>query len=188
MLFRSSTGLKIDPDKIKAIENFPKITTKKQLQSFLGLTVFLASFVPFYSHSLFPAFKLLKGKKESKFEMTAEASECIERFKNYIKTETVLYHVDFSKPLYLSTDASNVAVGSFLYQIGIYEKTIEGKQQCLMDLGYIPETNGDAAYLFPGVSPGKNTPLVTTFLQHKQDLKKYDYLNTLSDQIGRAHV
>ncbi len=34
----------------------------------------------------------------------------------------------------------------------------------LEDLGFDIESSGMEPYLIPGVSPGKNTPIVTTFL------------------------
>ncbi len=36
-----------------------------------------------------------------------------------LKKETILYHPDFSQPLYLATDASQVGCGGFLYQLNI---------------------------------------------------------------------
>ena len=38
--------LEVDPEKVKAIEKFPAPTNVCQLQGFLGLTNFIAKFVP----------------------------------------------------------------------------------------------------------------------------------------------
>ena len=75
------------------------------------------------------------------------------------------YNIDHKLPLYLSVDASQCGVGGFLYQLKIYEKTPEGEKQMFDDLGYVPEKNM-ADFLLPGVSPGRNTPQVTDFLQN----------------------
>ena len=47
------------------------------------------------------------------------------------------------------------------------------------DLGYVPEKNM-ADFLLPGVSPGRNTPQVTDFLQNKEIANEYDACKTLN--------
>ena len=42
----SSEGLKADPVKLRAIREFPRPATVKQLRAFLGLINFYGSFVP----------------------------------------------------------------------------------------------------------------------------------------------
>ena len=41
-----NTGLKADPEKVKAIINLPIPTNKTEMSSFLGMCNYLASFVP----------------------------------------------------------------------------------------------------------------------------------------------
>ena len=124
-------------------------------------------------------FDLLKKQEENKkFEFTQEAMISFEKIKDFLKQETMLYNFDFDEPLYLSTDASNVGMGSFLYQIKLYEKTPEGKKAMLKELGYEPE-EGLGHFLIPGVSPGRQTPVVTDFLKNKEDLEKYDKEKTI---------
>jgi len=59
----------IDPDKIKAIQQFPKIHTIKQLQSFLGLLSYISIFIPAFSILCSPLFKLIL-KPYKQFQMT----------------------------------------------------------------------------------------------------------------------
>jgi hypothetical protein len=40
--------------------------------------------------------------------------EAYEKIKECLSSETLLYHPDFEKDLYLSVDSSNVGIGSFL--------------------------------------------------------------------------
>ena len=47
------------------------------------------------------------------------------------------------------------------------------------DLGYVPEKNM-ADFLLPGVSPGRNTPQVTDFLQNKEIANEYNVCKTLN--------
>jgi hypothetical protein len=46
--------------------------------------------------------------------MTKEASEAIEKIKEFLKQETMLYNPDYSLPFYLATDASNCGMGSMI--------------------------------------------------------------------------
>jgi hypothetical protein len=178
MIF-SKSGKQIDPDKVKAIDQFPEITNLKQCQSFLGMVNYLSSFIPHYSTTLFPVFNLLKNQKEKKFQMTKEAEIAIGNVKKYLKQRMMLSNFNSDKPLYLATDASQVGMGAFLYQLDVYENNESGKRKCMKDHGYLPE-EGAERFLIPGVSPGKNTPVVLEFLKNKEDLKNYDTLNTLN--------
>jgi hypothetical protein len=178
----SRTGKRIDPDKIKAISDFPPITTLKECQRFLGMLAYINSFIPHFSTSLYPVFNLLKNQKVQKFAMTKEAETAISKIKEFLKQETQIYNPNFEKPFYLATDASQVGVGSFLYQLDYYDKNEQGEKECLKQLGYIPDS-GSAHYLIPGVSPGRQTPVVVDFLADKKDLKKYDFLNTLNEDF-----
>ena len=175
----SRNGKKIDPEKVKSISEFPPITSLKETQCFLGMLAYVSSFIPHFSTSMFPVFNLLKDQKTKKWEMTKEAEEAIEKIKEFLKQETMLYNPDFSKPLYLATDASQVGVGGFLYQLEVFEKTEEGKQKCLDKFGFLPE-NTLAHNMIPGVSPGKQTPIVTEFLKNEADLKCFDIENCLN--------
>ena len=59
-------GVKIDPERVEAIEKIPLPTSKKSLQSFLGKTNCVHRFIPNYVEVANPFYKLLK--KDVKFE------------------------------------------------------------------------------------------------------------------------
>ncbi len=63
----NSVGKKIDPKKITAITQFPKIDTLKKCQSFLGMCAFIANFVPHFATVAAPIFNLLKDQKVKPF-------------------------------------------------------------------------------------------------------------------------
>jgi hypothetical protein len=81
--------------------------------------------------------------------------------------------VQYDKPIYLSVDASQVGIGCFVYQIDRYERNKENEEKFLKELGFIPE-NKHVVHLLPGVSPGKNTPTVTTYLTDENSITSYD--------------
>jgi hypothetical protein len=180
----SKKGRSIDPAKIKAIQDFPKITTLKSCQAFLGMLAFLSSFIPHYSTALYPVFQLLKDQNKGKpFVVTKEAENAIHAIKKHLAAETVIYNPDFSQPFYLSTDASNVGMGSLLYQLQVYDKTPENEAKLLKELGYVPETQM-SYHLLPGVSPGRQVPVVTTFTKDPADVDKYNPEKTINSSLS----
>ena len=144
------------------------------------MLAFISSFIPHFSTACYPIYSLLKDQKSKKFILTEEALAAYEKIKEYVKQETMLYHPDFNKNLYLAVDASQVGIGSFLYQIDAYPKTEQGKNKMLEKFGFEPEQN-NTKFLIPGISPGKNTPIVTDFMQQDNDYKKFDTFGTLTN-------
>jgi RNase H-like domain found in reverse transcriptase len=69
-----------------------------------------------------------------------------------------------------------------MYQIKFYDKTPEEEQQCLSDQGYLPEV-GDEVYLIPGVSPGRNTPVITEFLKNEKTHKDSDVQEYIQSEM-----
>jgi hypothetical protein len=181
----SGNGKRIDPEKIQAIDTFPEPKNIKDVQRLLSMLCYLSSFIPNYSTRLFPVFQLLKNQKTKKFEMTQEAAAAIEEVKNFLKSGTMTYNIELDRPIYLMTDASNVAMGAFLYQIDVYEKTDENKALFLEKYGYVPETNS-SVHLMPGVSPGKNVPIVLDFVKDRTQIEMPETLDptlTMSQKI-----
>ena len=52
-------GIRVDPKKTDAIAKLAVPTTKKELQSFLGICNYYAKFVPRYAHIAAPLYQLL---------------------------------------------------------------------------------------------------------------------------------
>jgi hypothetical protein len=124
------------------------------------MLAFLGSFIPHFLSACAPLYALLRNQKEQKFTLTKEALAAYQSIKDYISQTCMLYHPNFEKPFYLSTDASNLAARAFLYQVEGYERPEKGKKKMLQDLGFEIERGGGEPYMLPGVSPGKNTPTV----------------------------
>ena len=175
----SSTGKKLDPSKVQAIKEFGKLDSVKKVQKFLGMMCYLSSFIPHFSTACAPLYSLLKNQKQKTFQMTKEAEAAYAALKQYVSRTTMLYHIDLESPLYLSVDASNVGAGGFLYQVVVYPKNKEGYSKMMADHNFIIEGGGASPHLLPGVSPGKQTPIVDDFLKDKSLLAEFDTLDTL---------
>jgi hypothetical protein len=82
----------------------------------------------------------------------------------------MLYNPDYSLPFHLATDASNCGMGSMLYQIKGYDKSPEGKEQMLKEMGFEPEDSKNYTFI-PGISPRKSCPVATNFLSNPDALE-----------------
>lgn len=101
---------------VSKVLNFPKPTTRKKLQSFLGIANFNRRFIKGYSKIAQPLTKLTSSKK--KFEWGVEQDGAFEQIKNCISKAPSLRLADWSKEFHIETDASDIAVGAVLFQLG----------------------------------------------------------------------
>lgn len=106
--------IRTNPDKIKAISEFPVPTTVKQLRRFLGLSGWYRRFVENYVTVSFALTELLKQKKG--IEWNPEAQQAFESLKSCLTASPILITPDFSKPFVLLCDASMYGIGCVLAQ------------------------------------------------------------------------
>lgn len=115
----------VDPNKVKAIKEYPIPSNLKELRSFLGLAGYYRKFIKDYSSITKPLTIHLRGdngtvkKNQSekvKIKLDNEAIKAIDIIKTKLQEQVELYQPDFSKPFDLTTDASNFAIGAVLSQ------------------------------------------------------------------------
>ncbi|CAK1596618.1 unnamed protein product [Parnassius mnemosyne] len=131
----STEGIKTDPDKIRAIQEFPAPKKIKQLRAFLDLCNFYRRFIPNYSESIIPLCELLK--KGRKFKWSGKEQKAFDFIKQQLINTIQLHHPDFNKPYYLQADCSGVGMAGVLYQIddnnemrilGYHSKALKGPE------------------------------------------------------------
>ncbi len=105
-------GIVTDPDKRKAIQNFPQPKRLKGLRSFLGLTNYYARFVHRYRDIARPLYRLTR--KHIPFIWTQDCQEAFDKLKHVLQSPPVLAYPDFSKQFILETDCSNFSMGFVL--------------------------------------------------------------------------
>lgn len=110
----SEDGVRPNPIKIEAIKNFPRPQNQKSIKSFLGLVGYYRKFIKNFAQLAKPMTLLLK--KDISFEWKTEQKQSYNKFKDILITEPLLQYPDFNKEFILTTDASNVAIGSVLSQ------------------------------------------------------------------------
>lgn len=107
-------GVKPNPDKIKAIKEWPLPKNEKELKGFLGIVGYYRKFIKDFAKIAKPLTQQLR--KGEKIEHTREFVSAFNRCKNLLTSSHVLQYPDFSKRFILTTDASNFALGAILSQ------------------------------------------------------------------------
>ena len=107
-------GIRMSPDKVKAIREWPRPTTVKHVQGFLGFANYNRQFIEGYSKKATPLTNLTK--KEQKFHWGKDQERAFQEIKEACAKEPVLKVVDPKRPVQLETDASDEAIGACLTQ------------------------------------------------------------------------
>jgi hypothetical protein len=108
-------GVKVDPNKIKAIREWPIPKALKKLRGFLGLVGYYRKFVKNYGQIAAPLTTLLN--KEA-FSWKEEATKSFEKLKEAMCTTLVLTTPDFTKKFIVECDASFHGIRAVLMQEG----------------------------------------------------------------------
>lgn len=111
----TTQGIKPNPNKIKAIVEFPIPKTPKEIKSFLGLCGFYRKFIPNFANIAKPMTTKLKKNATINIKDPTYVS-AFEKFKVLITSDPILVYPNFEKPFSLTTDASNFAIGAVLSQ------------------------------------------------------------------------
>ena len=106
----SHKGVKVDPNKIKAIKEWKAPTTIKKLRGFIGLTGYYCKFVKNYGRIAAPITTLLK---KDAFSWTLEATKAFEHLKEAMCLASVLAMPDFKKTFIMECDALGNGIVSF---------------------------------------------------------------------------
>ena len=120
----SEQGVSTDPDKIRAVTEWPQPTTVTEVRSFLGFVSYYRRFIPNFSKVARPLNQLLQNlegspsqKKKFKVHWRPEQQEAFEALQRLCTESPVLAYADFKAPFILHTDASGEGLGAVLYQV-----------------------------------------------------------------------
>ena len=124
----SEEGIRTDPEKTKAVKNWPVPKNVKEVRAYLGFTGYYRRFIKHYANIARPLNDLLvghcttkktKAKKKTKptpFVWTEAQQTAFDTLKEKLMRPPVLAYADYSMPFKLHTDASCTGLGAVLYQ------------------------------------------------------------------------
>ena len=111
----SKEGVQPDPEKIKAIKEYPVPRKVKDVRAFLGLANYYRKFVKDFAKIACPLNELTK--KGLKFHWSDECQTAFDALKTALTQAPILAYPDFQLPFQLYVDASDEALGMVLGQI-----------------------------------------------------------------------
>ena len=106
----SKVGIRPDPAMVHDIQNMPVPQDKEDLQRFLGMMTYLATFIPNFSEESQPLRDLLK--KYVPFEVV------FQKLKTAISAKSCVKYFDPTKPTTLEVDSSTKGLGAAILQDG----------------------------------------------------------------------
>ncbi len=111
------THIKMDPQKLVTVRDWPPPQSIKQVQSWLGFTNFYRRFVQGYARIAAPLNALTKKTSSpSRFVLTPEGLASFERLKESLLEAPVLQHFNHQQPIFVITDGSDYAISGIIHQ------------------------------------------------------------------------
>ncbi|KAI2646341.1 Transposon Tf2-9 polyprotein [Labeo rohita] len=108
-------GVAVDKRKVNAVLNWPRPTTLKELQRFLGFSNFYRRFIRHFSTVAAPLTAMVK-KGTSRLTWSQPALQAFNDLRRRFTTAPILHHPDPDKPFVVEVDASSTGVGAVLSQ------------------------------------------------------------------------
>ena len=122
----SEDGVKTDPEKLKALKEWPVPTCLKELRSFLSFAGYYRRYVQGFAQIAKPLNDLLIGHSTNKKVKSSKPAvpwtwdhaqqEAFQLLIDKLTSPPVLAYADYTKPFILNVDASCSGLGGVLYQ------------------------------------------------------------------------
>ncbi|KAK7925333.1 hypothetical protein WMY93_007643 [Mugilogobius chulae] len=116
-------GVRPDPGKIKAVQDWSAPTTVKEVRAFLGLAGYYRRFVAGFAKIARPLNRLLTGipankrTQARKVHWTPECQHSFDALKAALTSAPILAYAHYEQPFIVYTDASNQGLGAVLSQV-----------------------------------------------------------------------
>ena len=113
----SVDGLKMDPEKVKEILEWPTLENVSEVRSFHGLASFYRKFIKNFSAICNAMTETMRGDKKE-FKWTHGADKSFETLKQKVVELPILALTNFNKAFQVECDASGNVIGAILSQEG----------------------------------------------------------------------
>ena len=110
-------GVKVQPQKVKAILNMPQPTNIDEVRTFLGMATYLSKHIPNFSDLTKDLRDLIKVKNGS-FLFAEPQIAAFENIKKALASSPVLGYYSAKDPIVISCDASKHGLGASIWQNG----------------------------------------------------------------------
>ena len=110
----SEDGVSTDPEKVRAIMDWPTPDNLREVRSFVGLCSYYRRFVEGFAKISAPLHAMTK--KGETFRWTSECQEAFDRLKVVLTSAPVLAMPDEESPFLLDVDAAQTSIGAVLSQ------------------------------------------------------------------------
>ena len=127
----------MDPVKVAGVTEWPVLTSRREVQSFLGFANFYRCFIESFLHYAKPLFELTK--KDHKWSWGKDEQQAFDKIKCRITSSPILHFADDSRLFPIVADSLNFATGAVLLQqssddlkwhpITFYSKSLNAVEQ-----------------------------------------------------------
>ncbi|KAI2661080.1 Transposon Tf2-6 polyprotein [Labeo rohita] len=111
----SSEGVAMDEKKVEAVLNWPRPSTLRELQRFLGFANFYRHFIRNFSTVAAPLTAMVK-RGTSRLTWSQAALQAFDDLRQRFSSAPILHHPDPEKPFVVEVDASSTGIGAVLSQ------------------------------------------------------------------------
>jgi hypothetical protein len=115
-IIEAGKGIRMDPEKVKALLEWETPKTVKGVRSFLGFANFYRRFIRGFSEITSPLTDLTKGFPQKIFQWTKQADDAFWKLKKLFITAPILMQFDPERETVLEADSSGWATGGVLSQ------------------------------------------------------------------------
>ena len=106
--------IQMDLVKVAGVTKWPVLTSRREVQSFLGFANFYCCFIESFLHHTKPLFELTKN--DHKWSWGKDEQQAFDEIKYCVTSSSILHSADDSKPFCIEADSSNFATGAVLSQ------------------------------------------------------------------------
>ena len=111
----SNDGIATDPEKIRAVQDWPTPRTVREVRSFLGLASYYRRYIKSFADIARPLHRLTEKKRQFTWDDNCE--EAFNELKRKLTTSPILAYPTTGGEFILDTDASDSGIGAVLSQV-----------------------------------------------------------------------